>query len=63
MHVVKHFVFGSVLTMFADAQPVVIDSPRAPPAWALAERALIKEIAAAAAEFVAQVRRLGARVH
>lgn len=46
--------FASVLVAFVNAQPVVIQSPMPPPDWALTQRALIKENAAAAAEFAAK---------
>lgn len=44
----------SVLAIGANAETITIESPMAPPDWALAERALIKEIPAAAAEFAAK---------
>src|SRR5688572_30362345 len=43
-----------VLAAIAGAQSIAIDSPMPPPDWAYAQRALLKESAAAAAEFAAK---------
>ena len=44
----------SLLLTSAAAERIVIESPMAPPEWALAQRALIKENTAAAVEFAAK---------
>jgi hypothetical protein len=54
MNAFNNLLFTSVLAMLANAQPILIESPMPPPEWALAERVLIRENAAAAAEFAAR---------
>ena len=50
----RNVLLVSVFAICAKAEVIVIESPMAPPDWALAERALIKENAIAAAEFAAK---------
>ncbi len=54
MNLSNNLLLLSVLAIGANAETIAIDSPLAPPGWALAERALIKENASAAAEFAAK---------
>ena len=54
MKISKTLFLVALLAMVAAAQSLVIESPMAPPDWALAQRTLIKETTAAAAEFAAK---------
>ena len=54
MIVARNILLVSVFAICAKAEVIVIESPMAPPDWALAERALIRENAIAAAEFAAK---------
>src|SRR5262245_3592629 len=54
MNVGKVLLFIAVLATAANAESIVIASPMAPPDWALAQRALIRENVAAAVEFAAK---------
>jgi hypothetical protein len=54
MNVATILLLMAVLAATANAESIVIVSPMAPPDWALAQRALIRENAAAAAEFAAK---------
>jgi hypothetical protein len=50
----KKLLVVSLLASVVNAQLIVIESPMPPPDWAYAEKALLKEIAAAASEFAAK---------
>ena len=50
----KDFILSLALAGAAHAQVIAIESPMPPPEWAYAQRALLKESVAAAAEFVAR---------
>jgi hypothetical protein len=54
MNVANSLFFIAVLAISANAESIPIDSPMPPPDWALAQRALIRENAAAAIEFAAK---------
>lgn len=54
MKIINNLLLASVLAMNVEAEPVLIESAMPPPDWALAQRALIKENVAAAAEFAAR---------
>jgi hypothetical protein len=54
MTVARKLLLTAVLVVSANAETIVIEAPMPPPDWALAQRALIKENAAAAIEFAAK---------
>src|SRR5262245_16932920 len=54
MSATKNLLLVSMVAGIVNAQLIVIDSPMPPPEWAYAERALLKEIGSAAAEFAAK---------